>query len=163
SWIGVPSSPHSRPASSRRRTVGFVSRIRSSQPRPTAACRPTGAHMRIGASPPSLLPRRSVLAIWLSRRLRQMKASPSHSSAPRHAADAGAPAAAAELLEHALRVTDPGDEAARAERAIAAADAHLSAGDWERARVLLRGVVWAGDARSRAEAIVRLAVWVLED
>jgi DNA-binding CsgD family transcriptional regulator len=83
--------------------------------------------------------------------------------AARHAADRGAPATAAELLEHAGRVTAPTDSAARAERAIAAADAHLAAGDWERARTLLRQVVSAAEPRSRAQAAARLATWVLED
>jgi DNA-binding CsgD family transcriptional regulator len=84
-------------------------------------------------------------------------------SAARHAADRGAPAAAAELLEHAVRVTVATNATAKAERAIAAADAHLAAGDWERARTLLRRVVSAAEPRSRAGAAARLATWVLED
>lgn len=57
------------------------------------------------------------------------------------AADRGAPAAAAELAEHALRLTpaDASDE--RRRRALAAAQAHLSTGEWTRARSIANALL----------------------
>jgi DNA-binding CsgD family transcriptional regulator len=48
----------------------------------------------------------------------------------------GASAIAAELAEHALRLTPPGEEAVRHRRALAAARAHQAAGEWTRARAI---------------------------
>ncbi len=56
------------------------------------------------------------------------------------AADAlrrGAPAACAELLEHAIRLTPPNDQSARVARTLDAADAHFEAGDTASAAGLL--------------------------
>lgn len=72
----------------------------------------------------------------------------------------GAAAAAAELLEHAVRLTPRGP--ARCERMLVAADAHLAAGQWVRARTLLEELQGAGGSFD-AEAAVRLAGWVLVD
>ena len=49
----------------------------------------------------------------------------------------GAPIAAAELAEHALRLTPPGAHGDRHRRALAAAHAQRSAGEWTRARSVL--------------------------
>ena len=74
------------------------------------------------------------------------------------ASSRGSPIAAAELAEHALRLTPPGAHTDRHRRALSAARAHRSAGDWTRARTTLHGLL--GDSRaasSRPEALVLLA------
>jgi DNA-binding CsgD family transcriptional regulator len=70
----------------------------------------------------------------------------------------GAPIAAAELAEHALRLTPPGAQGDRHRRALAAASAERSAGEWTRARKILADLLAAERAGSlRAEALVLLA------
>lgn len=74
------------------------------------------------------------------------------------AADRGAAALTAELAEHALRLTpaDRGDE--RRRRALAAARAHLAAGEWTRARGIANDVLAETESGSlRAEALLLLA------
>lgn len=70
----------------------------------------------------------------------------------------GAPIAAAELAEHALRLTPPDAHADRHRRALVAARAHQSAGEWTRARAILADLL-AETRRGpwRAEALVVLA------
>jgi DNA-binding CsgD family transcriptional regulator len=70
----------------------------------------------------------------------------------------GAPIAAAELAEHALRLTPPDLHADRHRRGLVAARAQRSAGEWTRARAILADLL--GEAREgpwRAEALVVLA------
>jgi DNA-binding CsgD family transcriptional regulator len=70
----------------------------------------------------------------------------------------GAPIAAAELAEHALRLTPPGAHSDRHRRVLAAARAERSAGEWTRARRILGHLLAATRAGSvRAEALVLLA------
>jgi DNA-binding CsgD family transcriptional regulator len=70
----------------------------------------------------------------------------------------GAPIAAAELAEHALRLTPSGAHSDRDRRALAAARAERSAGEWTRARRILGHLLAATRAGSvRAEALVLLA------
>ena len=74
------------------------------------------------------------------------------------ASSRGSPIAAAELAEHALRLTPPGAHSERHRRALNAARAHRSAGEWTRARTTLHGLL--GDSRAdswRPEALVLLA------
>ena len=67
----------------------------------------------------------------------------------------GAPIAAAELGEHALRLTPPGDPGRRRRRAAAAARAHLAAGEVQRARLLARSLVDdEASSADRADALV---------
>ena len=74
------------------------------------------------------------------------------------AADRGASAVAAELAEHALRLTPAGTEEDRRRRALAAARAHQAAGEWTRARTLATGLLAETHLGSlRAEALVLLA------
>ena len=74
------------------------------------------------------------------------------------AAAQGTPIIAAELGEHALRLTPPGDAADADRRAAATARAHLAAGDLERARVLTAGLLAHADPGvERARALVILA------
>jgi DNA-binding CsgD family transcriptional regulator len=74
------------------------------------------------------------------------------------AATRGAPGLAAELAEHALRLTPPAATAARDQRAAAAARAQHAAGEWIRAQKLAREVAeTATDARTRIEARLLLA------
>ena len=75
------------------------------------------------------------------------------------AADRGAPATAAELAEEALRLTPPGSVQERHRRAVAAARAHHSAGEWTRARALATGLLAGPEPEpgGRAEALVLLA------
>ena len=70
----------------------------------------------------------------------------------------GAPIAAAELSEHALRLTPPNADTDRHRRALTAARTQRSAGEWTRARSLLAGLLAEAQAGSvRAEALVVLA------
>jgi len=73
------------------------------------------------------------------------------------ASDRGAPAATAELTEQALRLTprDQADE--RHRRALSAAQAHLAAGEWTRARSITTDLLAATRGPLRAEALVLLA------
>jgi DNA-binding CsgD family transcriptional regulator len=70
----------------------------------------------------------------------------------------GAPIGAAELGEHALRLTPPGPRSDADRRATAAARAHLAAGDVGRARLLAQGVLdRAAAGPERAAALALLA------
>jgi DNA-binding CsgD family transcriptional regulator len=70
----------------------------------------------------------------------------------------GAPIAAGELAEHALRLTPPDAQADRHRRALVAARAQRSAGEWTRARSVLADLLAETRAGSlRAEALVLLA------
>ena len=75
------------------------------------------------------------------------------------ASSRGSHIAAAELAEHALRLTPPGAHNERHRRALNAARAHRSAGEWTRARTTLHGLLGdLGAADSwRPEALVLLA------
>jgi DNA-binding CsgD family transcriptional regulator len=79
------------------------------------------------------------------------------------ASDRGAPAATAELAEHALRLT-PGDQAdERRRRALAAAHAHLAAGEWTRARSITTDLLAGTRGPLRAEALLVLAEFQHDD
>jgi DNA-binding CsgD family transcriptional regulator len=70
----------------------------------------------------------------------------------------GAPIVAAELGEHALRLTPPGDAADGARRTAAAARAHFAAGEADRARVLAADLLArVTPGPERAEALVLAA------
>jgi DNA-binding CsgD family transcriptional regulator len=70
----------------------------------------------------------------------------------------GAPAEAAELGEHALRLTPPGADGDRHRRALAAAHAHRDAGEWTRARSIVAELLTRTPKGSEsAEALVLLA------
>ena len=74
------------------------------------------------------------------------------------AGDRGAPALAAELGEHALRLTPPDADGDRHRRALAAAHAHLTAGEWTRARSIVAELLTrTPTGAERAEALVLLA------
>ncbi len=74
------------------------------------------------------------------------------------AATRGAPIAATELAEHALRLTPPDAHADRHRRVLVAARAQSSAGEWTRARSVLADLLADTRAGSlRAEALVLLA------
>ena len=79
------------------------------------------------------------------------------------ASDRGAPAATAELAEHALRLT-PGDQTdERRRRALAAAHAHLAAGEWTRARSITTDLLAGTHGPLRAEALLVLAEFQHDD
>src|SRR5947208_3144096 len=79
------------------------------------------------------------------------------------ASDRGAPADTAELAEHALRLT-PGDQAdERRRRALAAAYAHLAAGEWTRARSITTDLLARTRGPLRAEALLLLAEFQHDD
>lgn len=70
----------------------------------------------------------------------------------------GAPIASAELAEQALRLTPPDAGADRLRRALVAARAQRSAGEWTRARSVLADLLGeTGSGSLRAEALVLLA------
>jgi DNA-binding CsgD family transcriptional regulator len=69
----------------------------------------------------------------------------------------GAALAAAELAEHALRLTPPRAEDDVHRRTLAAARAHLGAGDFGRAADLARDLHERSEGRRRAEALLQLA------
>src|SRR5262249_11121301 len=71
------------------------------------------------------------------------------------AAERGASAVAAELAEHAVRLTPPAADAERRRRALAAARAHHAAGEWTRARTITTELLAEADIGPlRAEALV---------
>ena len=73
------------------------------------------------------------------------------------AADRGASAEAAELSEHALRLTPEPEADERGRRALAAARAHQAAGEWTRARTIATSLADAELGPLRAEALIVLA------
>ena len=74
------------------------------------------------------------------------------------AIDRGAAAVAAELAEHALRLTPPDERDERHRRTLTAARAQHAAGEWPRAQALATDLVGEPDVGSlRAEALVFLA------
>jgi DNA-binding CsgD family transcriptional regulator len=74
------------------------------------------------------------------------------------AAERGAEALAAELNEHALRLTPTWDSVQRHCRALATARAHQTAGEWTRSQVIARELlVEAQPGPQRAEVLVLLA------
>jgi DNA-binding CsgD family transcriptional regulator len=74
------------------------------------------------------------------------------------AAERGAQAAAAELSEHAVRLTPLDRVEERRSRTLAAARAHQAAGEWTRARVLATGLLAEpGLTSSRVESLILLA------
>lgn len=78
--------------------------------------------------------------------------------AVRSAVDRGAPAVAAELAEHALRLTPVEAHDDRARRALAAARAHQAAGEWTRARTIASELLAeTAAAPRRVEALILLA------
>jgi DNA-binding CsgD family transcriptional regulator len=84
--------------------------------------------------------------------------------AGRQARSRGAPAAAVELLEHAIALTPPDDVDARAERTVDAAQVLMITGDRERARSLLEAALAAVDpGPRRADVLYRLAQFVEDD
>ena len=94
----------------------------------------------------------------LSRVLPDATVAAALDEAMRATADRGAVAAAAELGEHALRMTPPQDDEARWRRTLAAARAHQVAGEWTRARALGTNLLAQTQVRSwRAEALILLS------
>jgi DNA-binding CsgD family transcriptional regulator len=78
--------------------------------------------------------------------------------AARTASGRGASALAAELAEHALRLTPLGDRDERRRRALAAARAHQAAGEWTRARTIATDLLAETEIGSlRPEALLLLA------
>jgi DNA-binding CsgD family transcriptional regulator len=78
--------------------------------------------------------------------------------AARTASTRGAAAVAAELAEHAVRLTPPDRRGDRHRRALAAARAHRAAGEWTRARTIASELAADGCVGPlRAEALVVLA------
>ena len=73
------------------------------------------------------------------------------------AAGRGASAVAAELCEHALRLTPEDDTEGRGRRALAAARAHRAAGEWTRARTIATALAETETGSLRAEALIVLA------
>ncbi len=115
-----------------------------------------GVHGRIARLVEDPLARARHLA--LSKDMPDTDAAAVLDDAARLAADRGASALAAELSEHAVRLTPPevGDE--RHRRALAAARAHQVAGEWPRARTIATDLLTETEAGSwRAEALILLA------
>ena len=84
--------------------------------------------------------------------------------AARLAADRGAAASAAEVTEQALRLTPPHARDAVHRRALAAARAHLAAGEWTRARTIATDLLAETDAGPlRAEVLLLLAEFNHDD
>ena len=74
------------------------------------------------------------------------------------ALDRGAAAVAAELAEHALRLTPPDAHEERHRRALAAARAHQVAGEWTRARTIATDLLAETEIGTwRVEALILLA------
>jgi DNA-binding CsgD family transcriptional regulator len=78
--------------------------------------------------------------------------------AARTASARGAAALAAELTDHALRLTPPGESIQRHGRALAAARAHQAAGEWTRARAIATDLLAETEiGQLRPEALVLLS------
>jgi DNA-binding CsgD family transcriptional regulator len=77
--------------------------------------------------------------------------------AARLAADRGASAVAAELAEQALRLSPPDADGERRRRALAAARAQSSAGEWTRAHMIATELAETETGAGRAEALILLA------
>jgi DNA-binding CsgD family transcriptional regulator len=76
----------------------------------------------------------------------------------------GAPGLAAELAEHAHRLTPPGAGEDLQRRALAAARANLGAGEWPRARAIASELLEAADSgANRAEALLLLSEIEVDD
>jgi DNA-binding CsgD family transcriptional regulator len=74
------------------------------------------------------------------------------------AVNRGASAVAAELAEHAVRLTPPEEHEERRRRALAAARAHQAAGEWTHARAIVTDLLAETDKGSwRAEALILLS------
>jgi DNA-binding CsgD family transcriptional regulator len=74
------------------------------------------------------------------------------------ALERGGSALAAELGEHAIRLTPPAAREVRTRRALATARAHQAAGEWTRAQTIAAGILAESDSGSRrADALVLLA------
>ncbi len=78
-------------------------------------------------------------------------------------ADRGAAAVTAELAEHALRLTPADRRDDRTRRALAAARAHLTAGEWTSARAIVTDVLADAEGQPRAEALLLLAEFEHDD
>ena len=84
--------------------------------------------------------------------------------AARFATDRGASAEAAQLAEHALRLTPPGSGDELHRRELAAARAHQAAGEWTRARTFAADLLTEVETGPlRAEALVLLAEFEIDD
>jgi DNA-binding CsgD family transcriptional regulator len=84
--------------------------------------------------------------------------------AARLATERGAAALAAELNEHALRLTPPAEVDDRHRRALAAARAHQAAGEWTRAQAIARELLAAtAPGPQRAELLVLLAEFEIDE
>jgi DNA-binding CsgD family transcriptional regulator len=84
--------------------------------------------------------------------------------AARLAADRGASAFAAELAEQALRLTPPDTRDERRRRGLAAARAHLAAGEWTRARTIGNELLAETESGPvRAETLLLLAEFEHDD
>lgn len=80
------------------------------------------------------------------------------------ASDRGAPAVAAELAEQARRLTPPQRGEERRGRALAAARAHLAAGEWTRARTIVTDLLAETTGGPfRAECLILLAEFEHDD
>jgi DNA-binding CsgD family transcriptional regulator len=80
------------------------------------------------------------------------------------AMERGAPALAAELGEHSLRLTPVRDADGRHRRALATARAHRAAGEWTRARDLSRALLAESPAGSpRADVLVLLSEFEVDE
>jgi DNA-binding CsgD family transcriptional regulator len=80
------------------------------------------------------------------------------------AEERGASALAANLAEHALRLTAGGASDDRQERALAVARAYLASGEWTRARAIAEDVlIEAASGPLRAEALLLLAEFHADD
>jgi DNA-binding CsgD family transcriptional regulator len=115
-----------------------------------------GVHGRLAAIVEDPLLRVRHLA--LARDLPDADVAGALDDAARLAADRGASAVAAELAEHAFRLTPPEARDERRRRALAAARAEHAAGEWTRARTIATELLAEAQVGSlRAEALVLLA------
>jgi DNA-binding CsgD family transcriptional regulator len=84
--------------------------------------------------------------------------------AAQQATERGAAALAAELDEHALRLTPPADVDARHRRALATARAYESAGEWTHAQSIARELLAeTGPGPQRADVLVLLAEFEVDE
>jgi DNA-binding CsgD family transcriptional regulator len=137
-------------------TVRFTHPLLSSAVYRDLGTKAAGVHARIADLADDGLTRARHLA--LSKDAPDAEVAVALDEAARLATDRGASSAAAELAEHALRLTPSDQSDERHRRAIGAARAHQAAGEWTRARTIARDLLAETEpGPARADVLVLLA------
>jgi DNA-binding CsgD family transcriptional regulator len=136
--------------------------IRFSHPLLASAVYDAGVHARLAKVVDDPLARARHLA--LSSDLPDVEVARALDDAAQRATEWGASAVAAELSEHALRLTPAVEREDRRRRALATARAHQAAGEWTRAQAIARKLLGeTGAGPERAEILDLLAQFEVDE